>query len=142
MVRISCYCKFDITKTGVTGYYRPAQIPYDDQAGHKIVDQTTWIRSRNQQRNWETITQIISLRTQVFDLLAPVKKNDHWYFEFTVDSISVYTNQFEFDILKHDAHNVPMLIIDDTDEYQAGSINTEGVDANLCFNHLTINNNS
>jgi hypothetical protein len=110
-----------------------------DRAGNKITDQSSWVRSRNKQRNLETVTQIISLRTQVFDLSDPVKKQDQWHFEFSVDSLSVYTNQDTFDILKQDAHNVPMLIIDETNEYRVVVIDSISPNGNLSFKHLTIN---
>jgi len=139
MFRISCDCGFDITRTDITGYYRPDRIPFVDRAGNKITDQSSWVRSRNKQRNLETVTQIISLRTQVFDLSDPVKKQDQWHFEFSVDSLSVYTNQDTFDILKQDAHNVPMLIIDETNEYRVVVIDSISPNGNLSFKHLTIN---
>ena len=59
---------FDITATGITGHFKPAKIPFRDAAGNTITDLESWTRSRNQQRNWETITQILGLRTQLFRL--------------------------------------------------------------------------
>ena len=57
---------FDITATGVTGHYKPARVPFRDHAGNVITDESDWGRARNQQRNWETLTQILGLRTQLF----------------------------------------------------------------------------
>ena len=64
-MRYMCQTLFDITATGVTGHFKTTRVPYVDQAGQEIVDQATWNRSRNQQRNWETLTQILGLRTQL-----------------------------------------------------------------------------
>jgi hypothetical protein len=43
-------------------------IPFEDQAGQPIQDLAAWNRSRNQQRNWETLLQILGLRAQPMDL--------------------------------------------------------------------------
>ena len=77
-MKIQCQTLFDITATGTTGHVKHNRMPYADNAGAKILDIGSWNRSRNQQRNWETITQLISLRTQVDNLQQPVKTQDRW----------------------------------------------------------------
>jgi len=67
-MRILCRTLFDCSATGVTGHYRPSQVPFEDSAGNTIANQHDWMFARNQQRNWETLNQLISLRTQVFDV--------------------------------------------------------------------------
>ena len=109
-MKIQCQTLFDITATGVTGHIKPGRMPFVDQAGHRITDTTEWNRSRNQQRNWETVTQLISLRTQVNNLIAPVKINDRWQFEFEVDNENLFSTDTDpLAILKEDCTGVPML---------------------------------
>jgi hypothetical protein len=86
MTKIRCRCLFDITATGVTGHFKSARVPFQDRAGKNIVNNATWNRSRNQQRNWETLTQLISLRTQVTELTDPVRADQSWEFEFATET--------------------------------------------------------
>jgi hypothetical protein len=109
-MKFQCRTLFDITATGVTGHYRSVRGTFVDHAGNPIRNEQDWNCSRNQQRNWETVTQIISLRTQVFDLSTPVKHQDHWQFEFEVETPSVFgTIENPVQVLIQDAHHVPML---------------------------------
>jgi hypothetical protein len=86
-----CQTLFDITMTGVTGHCKLTRLPFRDQAGQQITDQISWTRSRNQQRNWETITQILGLRTQLFELTIPLRDQGgtSWMFEFETESAGV-----------------------------------------------------
>ena len=52
---------FDCRPTGVTGHLRENLLPFTDQLGQQVTDISSWVRSRNQQRNWETIMQLIGL---------------------------------------------------------------------------------
>jgi hypothetical protein len=109
-MKIQCQTLFDITATGVTGHIKPSRMPFVDHAGTKISDTEQWNRSRNQQRNWETITQLISLRTQVTELTNPVQTNDRWQFEFEVDNENLFvTDTDSLAVLKADCDSVPML---------------------------------
>ena len=109
-MKIQCQTFFDITATGTTGHVKPSRMPYQDHAGCCITDTESWNRSRNQQRNWETVTQLISLRTQVVDLTNPVLINDRWTFEFVVDIENLFTNGSDpLAVLKSDCAGVPML---------------------------------
>lgn len=135
MPRISCKTTFDITYTGVTGFFRQDKIPFVDEAGTEITDKIVWTTSRNQNRNWETITQILSLRTQIFDVALPVKESDYWIFSFSVDSLSVYceTNQNELNVLKSDANNVPMLVLDNDGSVKVRMTDVYSEKSNLAF---------
>ena len=73
------------------GYYRPAQIPFRDNTGSMITDQQSWIHARNQQRNWETIMQIISLRAQPIEVSMTKVVDNVWQFEFEVETAGVYS---------------------------------------------------
>ena len=109
-MQIQCQTLFDITATGTTGHVKPSRMPFTDCAGTQITDVESWNHSRNQQRNWETVTQLISLRTQVNNLIAPVKINDLWQFEFEVDNENLFSTGIDpLDILKQDCTGVPML---------------------------------
>ena len=110
-MKIRCTTTFDITATGVTGHYKPSRIPFRDRNGHLITDEGTWNTARNQQRNWETLTQLISLRTQVNDITDPVYVDNVWSFEFAVDSDTIFLyNNDTLGMLKQDCNEVPMLL--------------------------------
>ena len=109
-MKIQCQTLFDITATGTTGHVKPSRMPYQDLIGTKISDTETWNRSRNQQRNWETVTQLISLRTQVDNLQKPLKIQDCWQFEFEVENENLFNNGIDrLAVLKTDCIGVPML---------------------------------
>jgi hypothetical protein len=130
-MKIQCQTLFDITATGTTGHVKPSRMPYVDQAGSKITDVGQWNRSRNQQRNWETITQLISLRTQVDNLQEPQRINDRWCFEFEVENQNLFASGIdELSVLKADCAGVPMLVGLD-ESAQTGTV--LAVDINIWF---------
>ena len=109
-MKIKCKTQFDITATGVTGHYKSARIPFRLRTGETIADMEQWNRARNQQRNWETLTQIIGLRTQIFDVTDPVYQDGVWSFEFVTETPGVFGTDAEpFSVLVEDATGVPML---------------------------------
>jgi hypothetical protein len=109
-MKIQCQTLFDITATGTTGHVKPSRMPFTDCAGTQITDVESWNHSRNQQRNWETVTQLISLRTQINNLTTPGKINDCWQFEFEVDNENLFSTDTDpLAILKEDCTGVPML---------------------------------
>ena len=67
-MRIQCRTLFDCSYTGTTGHFRPSEVPFEDRMGQVITNQTDWNHSRNQQRNWETVLQTISLTAQPLDI--------------------------------------------------------------------------
>jgi hypothetical protein len=112
-MRFSCSTLFDITITGVTGHFKSTNIPFTDAAGQTVSSEQSWNRSRNQQRNWETITQLIGMRTQIQRHTTPVKQDNCWYFEFEVDTPAVFGPEDNpVSILRNDALGVPMLVED------------------------------
>ena len=136
-MRIQCRTLFDITATGVTGHCKPSRMPFKDQAGCTINDISDWNRSRNQQRNWETLTQLISLRTQLTDLSMPVKNDNLWQFEFEVDNDNLFLNNNDsLAVLKADCAGVPMLVgLNESTDIESVLVN----DCNLWFSLVTIN---
>jgi len=103
MLRVECYCLFDITATGVT-----STRPGNDQ------------RARNQQRNWDTMLQLAGMRTQIFNVEGPVLSDsadtplgtDHrvWHFSFEIEPESQWlVDGDEFWVLRHDSEGTPMI---------------------------------
>jgi hypothetical protein len=111
-MKIRCKTVFDCSCTGVTGHYRSSQLPFIDRNRQSVSTQAEWTRSRNQQRNYETLLQIFGLKTQPLDITAP-KKIDHvWQFDFTIETTAVFASQNSQDLLfglKQDCMGVPMI---------------------------------
>lgn len=111
-MKVKCRTLFDCSATGVTGHFRASQVPYQDKIGQTINNVDDWNRSRNQQRNWETLLQIISLRSQPEDIRFPRKQEDHWEFEFTVATEGVFgqpNSKEPFADLYKDCEGIPMI---------------------------------
>lgn len=128
-----CQTLFDITATGITGHYKLSS----------KLDQTEWNRLRNQQRNWETITQILSLRTQIFELSTPRRdiSGTHWMFEFETEFDGVYgSGDDPVQVLRTDAAGVPMLRDLDNNLDIDSVLVTEGPRQNIWFAPININN--
>lgn len=138
-----CQTLFDITATGVIGHGKTARMPFVDRAGQTIADEPKWNRSRNQQRNWETIQQILSLRTQLFALSNPVQDQagQRWMFEFETESAGIYGPADDpTQVLRLDAAGVPMLRELDNDPDIEPVLITEGSRQNIWFAPISINN--
>ena len=109
--KIKVTATFDCTTTGVTGHFRSAQLPFRDQAGQLIDSEQTWIRSRNQQRNYETLLQIISLYTQPMEISKSIKTEQGWQFEFETEFDGVFSDgQDPLALLKRSSQGVPVLV--------------------------------
>jgi len=140
-MQIHCRTIFDITETGITGHFKPQRVPFNDRAGKTIVDQTTWDRSRNQQRNLETITQLLQLRTQIFDVSFPQQQNGYWTFSFTVEFEGIYQQDLDdFGILKQDCDGVPMLTGLNEKFVTNSFLTVEGSQQNIWFEFSPVNN--
>lgn len=112
-MKILCRTFFDCSATGVTGHFRPSQVPFDDRVGNAITDQRTWNYARNQQRNWETLNQLISLRTQPVSINYLGVFNSCWSFEFEVESDLIYSKtgeQGDLSGLASECDGVPMVL--------------------------------
>jgi len=113
-MRITCSTTFDITATEVRSNFQAHRIPFQDATGRTINDPGTWQRARNQQRNWETMTQIISLRVLPHNISLPVLSWQdgikHWTFDFEIDqSAALEIDGDPVGELKRDSHGVPMI---------------------------------
>lgn len=134
MKTIVCNTKFDITPTGVLGQYKENReiVNHSDQT--PINNLATWTRARNQQRNWETLTQIISLRCLPENITQPVRKQNAWSFTFEVESLSAISAQpDDLYYLMHDATGVPMILGLDEDAGISSAIETRLEDCNTWF---------
>ena len=139
MIKVKAHTLFDITATGVTGHYRPARGTFCDRTGQEINNADTWNRARNQQRNWETLTQLISLRTQIDNVVEPVQNQEQWYFEFTTETEVFNDGTDPVGVLKADSDGVPMLIsLDNRADIDLVLI-TSGTRQNIWFASETIN---
>ena len=113
-VTIRCRTLFDITETGVRKHTANARLPFQDQAGQDVDTESAWVRSRNQQRNWETLNQIMALRTLPENISSPVcqpsEKGHTWQFEFDIpDMAAVSEGDRALSLLLQDCESVPMI---------------------------------
>lgn len=118
MHRICCYTLFDITRTGVLNRSKPIDDAIDD-----------WLHRRNTQCNFDTILQVISLRSQPEVIKLPerhqldtenldkfgflyssVEDTYYWKFEFEIQHPSVFENGIKpLGALYKDCEGVPMI---------------------------------
>ena len=141
-MKFMCQTLFDITATGVTGHFKSARLPFLDHAGQTIADDILWNRSRNQQRNWETITQILSLRTQLFEITDPIQDQlgTRWMFEFETETDGIYGPESDpVSVLRSDASGVPMLRELNNDPDIETILVTDGPRQNIWFAPISIN---
>lgn len=132
-MKFRCQTLFDITATGVTGHYKNSS----------NIELEAWNRARNQQRNWETITQILGLRTQLFELSIPVRDitGTRWMFEFETESDGIYGPELDpVQVLRNDAEGVPMLLGLDNRTDISPVLVTSGTNQNIWFAPISINN--
>jgi len=96
---------FDCTATGVQNHRRTSG-----------MDNEEWHYKRNQQRNFETIIQCISLRCQPMNINGPyVFSNNenqlYWQFSFETDKQDIFLkNNNPVELLEEDCNQVPMII--------------------------------
>ena len=112
-MKIVCRTLFDCTCTGITGNFRVAQLPLTDKNEKQIIDQEQWNFSRNQQRNWETLMQMISLRALPTIVKYPKQVNEQWEFEFEVETPGVYSannDDKNVDALLNECSGIPMIV--------------------------------
>ena len=137
--RIRCYTLFDITKTNVTNRSKPSE------------EVSTWLYNRNTQCNFDTILQIISLRSQPEVVKNPEKSQIDkfikfgflynveqlafcWSFEFEVQHSSVFDNGTnELGALYIDCNNVPMIKCDTESVNLAAFLDTSPELKNIHF---------
>lgn len=130
MIKIRVRTQFDITATGVTGHYKNSQ----------KLSMKEWNDARNQQRNLETLTQLVALRTQIMSTTTPIENNKIWEFEFESESNVWNDGTDPVGILKADSDGVPMLLdLNNAPEVDSVLI-TQGSRQNIWFELIPINN--
>jgi hypothetical protein len=138
-MKVLCRTLFDCTFTGVTGHLRPQHLPFTTKTGLVIDTPEQWNRSRNQQRNWESLLQIMSLRTQPMNVVPPTKHQDGWHFEFEVEAEGVLSgghNTADLDGLVADCEGVPMVTGLDEAEVITSTLHAQGTDQNIWFSAI------
>ena len=138
-MKVLCRTLFDCTFTGVTGHLRPQHLPFTTKTGLVIDTAEQWNRARNQQRNWESLLQIMSLRTQPMNVVPPTKHTDGWHFAFEVEAEGVLGSNFgsdELDGLVGDCEGVPMVTGLDEAEVVAATFHARGANQNIWFSAI------
>ena len=130
MIQIKVRTCFDITATEVTGYYKNSQ----------KLSVAEWNKNRNQQRNLETLIQLVALRTQIMSTTTPRENNKMWEFEFESESNVWDDGTDPVGVLKDDSDGVPMLLGLENTTGIASVLITKGPDQNIWFELMSINN--
>ena len=91
-MKILCRTYFDCSLTGVTGTYKPSHVPFVDRTGKEIKNVNDWTVARNQQRNLETVMQIVGLRSQPNNIKQINDVNGIWSFSFDVETPGVFSS--------------------------------------------------
>lgn len=137
MATMKIYCRtlFDCTLTGVTGNFRADQLPFVDLANQEVNSHKDWNRSRNQQRNYETLLQIFGLRTQPMSISRPEVLDGVWHFSFETESDDVYAvaGQHQLSALISDCQGVPMTLNLSESHSTVSVLHTQGPDQNIWF---------
>ena len=112
-MRVRCWTTFDITITGVRNNFNANRLPFLDGQGRWIDTADLWHHARNQQRNWDTVNQLLSLRTSpyaVTDSRCISGDVRCWEFEFSTDHDDVFADGDDvFGALVKDCRGVPMI---------------------------------
>ena len=125
----------DITATGVTKF------------------NTDTVKQRNQQRNWESVQQVLGLRTQIFDLsqsqtkdnvkhyeFGDIYKGNHkvWSFKFAVEFDSIYKLlNNDLAVLEKDFEQTPIIVgLEETAKFPISLFYTNGAEKNIYFKIL------
>lgn len=140
--RICCYTLFNITHTGVMNRSKPDQ-----------DDISAWVEKRNTQCNFDTLLQVISLRSQPEIIKLPIEititddirenygfvyefdtSNVCWKFEFEVQHPSVFEDGITpYGYLYKDCEGVPMVFCKGQHETMPNFLNTTAELRNIYF---------
>lgn len=135
-VRIKCTTRFNITETGIRNRVFRPDMPFRDKTGCMIATQAEWQRARNQQTNWETVNQVISLRTLPERISTPTIDSNSatWSFEFdVVDPSSISYNNNPVGYLIDDCNGVPMIIGLGESVDNVACMSNQGANSNIWF---------
>jgi len=124
--KVTLHTLFDITETGVIRKFDSNYLPFKTKNGNEINSEEEWRLCRNQQSNFDTIVQILSLRTNIYNIEVTShtqqtlssysfdtkyqSKCNVWELSFEVETIEPYNSKHKnFNLLCDDLTNVPML---------------------------------
>ena len=139
IMKVLCRTLFDCTFTGVTGHFRESQLPFTTKTGLTLQTQADWNRARNQHRNYESLIQLISLRTQPMNVTRPQRSDRGWSFEFEVEAEGVLSSSFDSGDLAGlvaDCEGVPMVTGLDESEAITATLHAQGTDQNIWFSAI------
>ena len=119
------YSLIDITATGLVAPYNSKFKQIIDDSDTIINNERSWNKSRNKQRNWETVVQVLGLRSfpnivstpiTIFDDLSNyefgsdyIGKENIWVFRFTTEQSGLFTGtNGPTEMLELDLHQVPI----------------------------------
>lgn len=149
---IKMYSLVDITTTGTIGQYK--NIVKKNLLGEILDSEPVWKKSRNKQRNFETVIQIIGLRAQpvylensivVLDNLTNYNfgnsfsgENNVWTLVFGVEQADVYnTHGIELNSLIEDFHSVPIICgLNESISFKKSTFITLNEEKNVYFTPL------
>jgi hypothetical protein len=138
---------FDITSTAVNGHQRNVEYPYVSRSGVEINNPRDLAQARNQQRNLDTVLQLLGMRTQVFEISKSEITSDIppefawagtesrvWRFTFEIEPQSQWTVDGDnFCILKADSELTPILLgLTETAKMEPW-IKTQGPNINIIY---------
>ena len=142
----------DISPTGMISEFRDnIPLPFVDDLKNIINNQETWNVSRNEQRNWKTLVQCISIRAQPIMLQAPLietvsvgplgftgykGKKKVWTFEFGFETPDIYLDANNpVKLLKQQLDVIPIIIgLNETANITTSTLVTTGIKVNtLCY---------
>ena len=147
MQRINVVTYFDCTQTNTTSYRKIKN-------SNTFTTAKEWDYSRNQQRNFETVTQIIGLRAQPINLEIPhnvkVDLAEHkfgtdftgvqavWSFTFTVEHTAVFDrDNTSLRALVLDMDNIPCIIkMTETVTIVSPVFRSQGTSSNIYFEKI------
>ena len=142
--RIKCFSLIDITNTGTIGNYRNGN----------SVNLSTWNQTRNQQRNLETIIQVVNLRTQPLDMSKIVSAKEDlslhkfgfrytgshmvWSFQFSIEHYGVLdSNGIPLKELTDSLNDAPCISkLNETIEIVNPVFKTDGELCNIYFLYI------
>jgi len=143
------YTLIDITHTGTVSPYNKKIKRFIDDSDTVISSKSSWDKSRNKQRNFETLLQLIGLRSTVQIVELPISLYDNvskfdfgttysgshnvWKFKFGTDREKPWGEDLE--ILKADLSFVPIITnLDETVNFSKTLIHTDNEYCNLYIN--------
>lgn len=118
---ITIYTLVDITISDIAKY-KPEDIPIKTSSGI-VWDMGDYIRAKNQQANFSTLIQTVSIKANPLQISTPrvikspvafgskyksIKKC--WTVSFTLEHEGFYTNHDPFDLLLEDLEGVPIIL--------------------------------